>query len=808
MGFDYLIEAYNEFGYESEIEFIIKKGGVAFTTGVLDFQTSETDGLTYLSCKIVQTTGKQTIKRRSDIVTDIFSAEDLDGNTVAPAVTQNILLKAKPVSQLSDWKYRSVNFTKTNFGFQQFCAFPLFGNLTNYGIDDSLVSFDTSYVAQLAVEPSFLPEYRDDVTIVKAQSDLSNIKIKIRDLTFTSFGDDPVNVVKQLTVNYGSSYVSGEFETIFLENVTNNTFFNISSKDYDVTIPFVPNGGFIYISYTMLGLSSTGGATPVGSFNFTLTSGSLSINATSTAIDSVIKGVRYVDVFKENVKRLNGSTVEANRFDVGGEYYDQYAATGNLVKQRDDVPFPVKFKTIMNDLLELNCDYQILDNKVFIGQYQDFYPNTEIGVFVSPPDDSFKGTFNERYAINEVEYKYKNFEQDREESNTTDAIHTESQWLTSNKQVENTKSLDIDLIRDAYKIESIRKLALKETTSTTDDDKMIVLDVVALAPITQGGFTSVLSQNIDEDGNLQLLRTKLFRWDLLGFGVDSVFTIVDGATQNIGSYTVLEITDSLVRLEPIGFVPSFTGSSFTQVSYFYSNVSLVNRTDEGLIFFENLIEGDNYSNLRYSIKRNLKTWFPYLATATKFSPTGTFRNTYFKDNGSCITRFNGETANIEEKANILNADFGTALLTPFLKMTRLVAPFEDMINVMNGIDTITNNTIGGFIRCIDNKGKVIKLYPKDLEYLPSTETLSLTGEERFEDNLLILTLSGSSLIVNQVGYDINTLNNAWFEFDGDYLNIYDTNGLPITNITKYDKVQVNGQIFDSAINLMNYLTNN
>jgi hypothetical protein len=294
---------------------------------------------------------------------------------------------------------------------------------------------------------------------------------------------------------------------------------------------------------------------------------------------------------------------------------------------------------------------------------------------------------------------------------------------------------------------------------------------------------------------------------LLGFGVGSIFEIVLG--ENVGSYTVLEITDSLLLLEPIGFIPTFTGETFTQVSYSYSNVSLVNRTDEGLEYFENLINGDDFSNLRYSIKRNIKTWFPYLATASKFSPNGTFKNTYFKDNGECITRFTGEPENIQENANILNADLGDAILTPYLYETRLVVPFDDALNFLIANDTINeDNTIGGFARCIDNNGRVIKLYSAKFDYIPATETLRLTGEQRFEGDNLTLTISSTEVIINEVGYPLETLADVWYIMEGDFLTIYDTNGLPVIDETKYDLVVVNGLTFDSAIELMNYLTEN
>lgn len=806
-GYDFLIDCYNRHGFESNVDFEIELDGLVFIPSNLDFQTCETDGFSYFTCKAVQEQARQIVKRRADIVTNIFSTEDLDGNEVTPAQTQNILLKAKPVRQISKWNYAPVGFTSTNFGFQSFVAFPIFNNLIDFGIDASLTSFATSYTAQLVNEPAFLEQYRQDVTVIQAQADLTDIQIKIRDLSFTSFGDDPVNVVKQLSVNYGTSYVSGEFETILLENETSNTFFNLSSKDYDVTIPFLPNGGFIYIAYSMLGLTPTGGVTPIGSFNFTLTSGSLEINATSTAIDSVIKGVRYIDVFKENIKRINGYEVFAPRFDVGGEYYDQFAFTGSLIKQRDDVAFPVKLKDITEGLQEVNSDYQITD-KLYIGRYEDFYANNEIAVFVTPPDDTFKSTFNERYAINQFEYKYKTYEQDREESNTTDAIHTDTQWLLGNTQVENTKTIDIDQIRDAYKIEATRKLGLKDTTSTDDDDKMFLIDVVPLAPSTKGGFTSVLRHNVNSDGNLQLLRTELFTWTLLGFSVGDVFSILDG--QNIGDYTILEFDDSIILLEPITpTTPTFTGETFTEVEYPYTSVAFVNRTNEGLEFFDNLINGDDYSNLRYSIKRNIKTWQPYLATASKFIPNKEFKNTYFKDNGECITRFVGESENIQENASILNTELSEAIITPYLYETRLLAPFDQMTALINAIDTVNeDNSIGGFIRCIDNNGKVIRLYPNKLDYLPSTETLTLTGEERFDGEGVNIVISGDTVTINEVGYDVDVLSDPFYEFDGDYFKIYDLNRLPVINPTRYDDITVNGLNFNSSQELLNYLVNN
>jgi hypothetical protein len=104
MGLFNLLDYYKTYGFESEVEFILKKNGVTFTVGLLDFQMAKTDLLTYFECKVIQENNRAIINRRSDINVDVFSDKDLDLNTITPLTTENILLKAKPVLQVSEWK--------------------------------------------------------------------------------------------------------------------------------------------------------------------------------------------------------------------------------------------------------------------------------------------------------------------------------------------------------------------------------------------------------------------------------------------------------------------------------------------------------------------------------------------------------------------------------------------------------------------------------------------------------------------------------------------------------------------------------
>lgn len=814
-GYDWLKEVIDEFGFEADVDFEIELNGVLFIPSNLDFQTCETDGFTYLSCKAVQEQSKQLIKRRADIETNIFSDEDLDGTPVTPATTENILVKAKPVVQKSKWNsFNSVNnieLISAGTGSQSrtyiinYCS-----NVIDYGIENTLSFFTPNdyYFATGSPQPSGI----DNIRYIEALNDLSEVKIDVNFNFSGNFNNTNSKIIIKHyyyvgeTFNYNSRILIDQF-TQQKFNITDPSEFEYNGGLTVENINIPRNNLLWYwVEFVIEKVDGLFGP-PSLSATLNYTTHELDIIATSTAIDTVVKGVRYIDVIKANLKRINGYDVFAPRYDVGGEYYDQFAFTGNLIKQRDDVAFSVKFKDLMEDLQELNADYQITD-KLYIGQYLDYYPNKEIGVFLTAPDDSFKFSFNERYAINEFSFKYQTYEQDDSEENTTDAIHTDTQWLLSNLQVENSKEINIKYIRDAFKLEKTRKDASKDTTSTSDDDKMFLLDVVRLAPSSRGGFSALMTHNVNDDGQVQLLKdANLPSWAVLGFGVGSQFFI--NTDDNNGEYEVAKIENTIITLNPINpSTQSFTGESYTEVEYPYTNVAWVNRTNEGLVFSENLLNAENYANLKYSIKRNLQTWKPYIDTALMYKPNGTFKNTYFKDNGDAITRFDWETTNIQEDATITKDELTNKVITARLYETRLVAPYNDMVNVINAIDTVNaDNTIGGFIRCIDNNGKVIKLYPQKLDYVPSTNELTLTGEERYEGDGVNIVITNDIVTINEVGYDINELSSPFYEVEGDYLKIYDVNKLPVINPTKYMYVTVNGQTFDSSSDLFDYLVN-
>lgn len=805
-GFEFLIEAKNQKGYEVSCKFIIYDGVDEFAFGVLDYQTSETDEYSYFKCKVLQSTEKQLIKRRADYVVDVFSDETPDEEYIEPLQTTNILLKAKPTINESEWTTpQNYAGDVSNLGTNDFFyAFNFISNPIKYGIENTL-----SYIygfKQIFVDDD-LSQIADFIYI-DAQDDLTNGSIEIEDIdiTFSNYNTS-TGYVGLTGCKFRIYYLIGsEF------NYNNKTqLFSVnldSSQEYNYTGNFtitqdIPSGYKFWFWFefdTPVG-STIGVPNTIYNYNFK-NNAKVSAKYVATAIDTVIKGVRWIDLIKQNVKSISNLDVYAPLLDNGGKHYNNFAFSGNLIKGRDDVAFSTKFKDLMETIKEVNLDYQVLDDKVFIGQYSDFYTNKEIISLPMYPDDSFVSRFNDRFALNLAELNYTTYEQDRDETNTSDSVHTETQWTVQNKQVENSKVVKLPQIRDYNKIESTKKEAVKVTTSTSDDDKLYLLDCVPLAPNTVKGFTASMTHNINDEGNVQLLKdADLPSWGVLGFSVGSNFTIVSGF--NSGTYTVENITDTIITLNPVSPpTQSQTGVSLTEVSYPLDNVLFTNRTNEGFAEIDGIISSEKSSNLKYTPKRNLLEWETYLASAILFT-NNQLKNSYYKVNQYTTTgletRLNTETVNLIEKDNL---ELNNPILSAKEYDLTLVASFNDMVTLLNALNTINDDdTIGGFLRCYNPDYRVIKGFVKKLDYEPATEKLTVTLEELYQSDIIEITTNGNSITVNDVNYN-NVINGySWFEFNGDYFIIFDSDNAPIIEPTIYSKISFNGVIYDSVIEL-------
>lgn len=824
--FDKLIEYDKIYGFESEVEYLLKdsENDEYYLVGTIDFKNKQTDQIKEFSCKFIQSTSQAILKRRNDVKVDLFSDTDLDGEPITPVSTSGILLKAKPIIQTSNWNVSTPFWAYTYSGTTNILyQNPL--NILNAGaaIENSL-----SYIDRFIY--TLIDNLEDDYynfSYVDAVNDLTDISLTLTGVKMSyfipvgaSFSSGWQTTPDRIFIQ-GNAFEIGNTSFAASENVLFQDFYNPNTNTnpnrteyqlefigtesverfdgftgnadrYDVTLPDIVIPVDPIVRGKRLSILFN-----VGRY-FSIVewlSGSLKIIVTSTAIDSVTNGVRLIDAINQNAKSINQDfTVDAPRFENGGEWYDNFVFDGNLIRGRTS-PFIFSWKAIENALQEFNSDYEVNNNTVFVGKYDDFYTNNDIGAFLIAPDDTFRTSYNERYAVNRFNFSYKTFNQDKDDDNTIDGVHTETEWLNKNTQVENYKEIDIDFIRDPFMLETTRKksVSTKPTTSLSQDDKVFIEDIVPIAPSTRGGFSASITHFVNSDGDLQLLNDSTYNWSLLGFGVGDEFTIE--TTTNAGTYTVTELTNNIITLTPVVASPTDIGQKITRVSYPLTLVQYTIRTNEGFDRIENIDSPDKFSNLLYTPKRNiLNNWGSYLKTCTKYKPFDII-NTYFKNGGALLTQFNGGDV-ITENATITQAELSDMLVTPEIITTKVITDFSGFKDFSDLLKSTR-----GFIRVYDNNLAVRKLFPQKVDYVWSRNEMEITGEVKWESEYTTIIKSNGIYVINEVGYPEDILPELEYQTENNNIQFFDSVTRPLTNSTRYDYVSVNGVVYDTIIEL-------
>jgi len=820
-GVELLIKENKNYGNEADVKYILKKNGVSFTTGNVDFNKDyDSDNESYVKCRIIQNTNQALIKKREDIIVDLLSDKDLDDNTITPISVQRMFLKAKPTYGVSEWLHSEqctfqartsysdtsiVGLPTWEINTQQLACFST-NTVKEYGVENTLSNLDTEFGAN---PDGFNP---NSGVYIDAKEDLSNVVIKLRDLNIVANSRITNAGGSNVTSGSGSSYLvvrygnfTGSLSSLTTIIVHQKNFIFENSTDYnfpdsfDIPIDFIPSGHRVWVYLYAQSTATFDTYTPSGAFfaNYrvigTMFSGSMTIESTSTAISSVINAVRWIDLIKQNYKAIGSLPVNAPKYDIGGEFYDNFLFTKNLIKQDLTKPFYLKLKDTKEAFLE-QCAYaQINDNEIYIGQYEDFYTNNDLGGFLEVPDYEANITKNPKYLVNNFVFGYEKYEQDRTERNTIDAIHTNSEWYPQAQNSINKKDFKLPFIRDPFITEVARKMIFSiNQNSSNDDDNIFIADVIPLPPNSRNKFKRFLSyQTSSALSTLKILSDNTFSWTQLGFNVGDTI-IVNGVSR-----TVLAYTSSIITLTFTG--PDFSDTIQIEVDYPLTNVLYTNRTNEGLIFAENLRNSDNFGNLRYSIKRNISHWFAVLATYGKFIPTKKIKNTYFKANGDCKTQFLGEPEPIKENEDILISDIADyKILNQDIYKTTVRCGFEQAVQLLKDIQNVR-----GFIRVQNPSGGIIKGYVKEGNNIWSNEELALELEIKNESDFLNVTYSDGILYINEVGYDEKTANIKNYNIFNDFIQFFDINSINLCNRTKFDKVAVNGVTYDTIDNLVN-----
>jgi hypothetical protein len=794
-GFDYLLDVFQNEGWESQIEYIIEKDDLQFVTGIFSYSTAVVE-FDQITVKIIQNTNREIIKRLEDTDIDAFSSEALDGRTITPCATTNILLKAKPIRSISDWE----NTTSQDFNGMAGDYVNPSMNLTRYDIQASFVPFENRIDTNFA-------DAINNFTYLYARTSLTtgtitfniNCTLKYRpNGSGATSGRFILNVYK-----YRRPYNISELQIIpvYVKNFSgsvNQDF--IVNETITIDLPALEVGECLATWWADQFIATV----PITEMAISFQSYSMNITYTSTAIDTVVKGIRLIDLMKHNVKSLADVEVNTPIYDVGGEHYNNFAFNGLLLGQITDKPFYNKFKDLMNIPDEVCADYQINPDNVEILPYADYYTNEEMAVFEQLPKYDATTKPNKNFALKTADFKYKSSSSGRETNgeNSIDDVHTETQKYITDT-VDGNLKVELNHIRSAYLIEESRQRAFdnEQSKSLENDDKLFLLDVTELAPSTKGGFGANLLMQINDSGHLQILNNNLegdgidFNWGLLGFAVGGTFFIDEG--ENVGTWQVLTITPSVLTLFPISVTASYEGEAFIKVSYFFNDVLYTNRTNEGFTLIDGVIEPSKYSNLNYSWSRNIKRWYPYLATATKFKPNGVIKTASFKTNGNLVTQKIGESTSLADSADIINSEIASQkILNPFVHSITVYADFEKVTQLIEDI-----RDLKGYVTVKLNDGRTVKGYPSEIDYTWVTEELTMDIEEKFISDFMEITSSG--IVLN--GYENQPLPNS-FQINNIFVLLYNSDDIQLYPPIRFTNIKINGVQYTDITEFTDALT--
>jgi len=819
---DKLLYYNHYYGFESKA-----KLGIEFINGEsvimdMDFSTAISDDLEYFKCKCVEVSEVQIVKRRASVKVDLFSNLDIDGNTITPVMTSNILLKPKSIIQTSKWDQvaynnvysRAQGAKTTNYDYVNPCA-----NIIQSDLADTVSFFEIN---------SNSPH---DFYILEAKDNLTDINIKIEGLNLAfntdvdTGGDGYVDM--QFIVGWGDQNASlqvgdtlfhfEKYKTLLATYKTENQSYSYNSLtqgDFNINIDSLKRGDRIHVLFVFKIRQSSD--IPGSRFEvFTTIEGmKTTISALTKSYYSTTKGIRLIDAVRQVSKSISGLNVNAPVIDSGSQYYDTFLFNGNLLRGIVDKPFYLSLDDLSNSLsTEINGDFETNEN-LFFGKEEDFYTNNEIWFFDNTQFSGFNKKTNDRFAINEFSYFYKNFQSQKENdaSNSYDIIHGQSKMTFFNKMVENKKEISIEWVRDAFMIEEERRKSLEidDQTATQNSDTIFALDTIVNTTDTIIKETSLLYHEYKElNGNLILRSKGEPNFKTLGISINDNFQIF-APDNNAGNYGIVTIENNSIELQPrilLAFPPqkaipagkpnaNNNGERYTTYQYILNHIKypLRNRTNEGFSNINGLNGAESYSNLRYSKKRNIvNNYQSYLATCNSYW-NKTLKTTWYQNNRDFTSTYSGLMT--KEGEDFLPEK---PILSPWLYENAIFAnvDFSDFAIIRNKLKSKR-----GFIRCIDKTGNVIKLYPKKMSYENLSKELNITGEAKFEPQKMSILTDNDNFITINDEVVIKTL--IW-EIIDHKVYIFDSNRQRLFNGVFWNNVAINGAFAKSEKELTELL---
>ncbi len=797
-GFRFLMENRRIKGSEMKVGYKISRNGVDFREFELDNREDDlTDGETYYKAKLVEIGLVADHFRNLKNTFNAFSDKNWKDETITPIVPFNYLVKATPQSNRTTFTMPSnYEYTRNNLS-EEFGYFVSVN--PSQLINPSEINNTLGWIFSADVVIS-------NFGLIQAVVDTQNINIDI-DVDFdyrfrgvfvgeppTSYGNISLRLDMYIddTIDYFTSTPYQTFLSVLSIGDDSTEMNGTFTQSFNVQLDELPVGKKIFILYRIvLGTNRR--------IELLFRKNTIELEAINTDLDLVVPAVRYIDLIKQGGKFVNNLPVVAPRFDVGGQFYNQAVFSRSLLEQRKELY--TTNENLQMSLQEYCADVEISKDNLNIRQHQDFYENNEISSFLVIPSEDYTEPYDETYLINNIAYGYKNYEQDRTSKNTAQSFHTFAEFLPKNERADKDKKIENEFIRDPFLKQATFNLAIRTpSTSTEKDEKLFIEDIVPLAPNTSREFVRTLLVRW-QDGKLEILNRNtlgtnddaILNWNNIGLAVGAGFQILSGA--NTGNYTIFSINDigTILTLTPIGSISQVSGNYTIRMKHFYSNVNWQTRTTEGFS-----IAPEGYSNLAYTIKRNLKYWYYYLATATMYCKKD-IKNSFFKNFGKLETQLLTETTPVIEDATILYEDLFTPLVEPITIKAKIVAEYNDVVDYLENY-----RTTKGYVRLYTPTGKVVKVYPKDFQYTLATNEAVIQGEKKYEDEYLRITIEGNIVNVNDAPYDLQGVA-EWFRTQNDFIQLYDKKSNPLSNFYRYDFVLLNGINYNSIDELVTQL---
>jgi len=798
-GLGWLLPVIKEKGFEAKVYYRISVDGLVFRTFQLDFTDDPlTDGKTYVECKLIDNEKVANFKRTFDSKFNAFADKNWNEETITPIETFDYLKRASVFNEEGEMNQLSYfNKTVAQWGGDAHVFQPCL-NIVKAGIENALTSFlDIEYLPDTA-DVTLSKQLINDRTVIKAKKRIVNLKIKISGL-MGSFLTTGFFTRNRLRIAYGNIPID-DWTTFDLFEST-NTSFTFNNLTYEVTVPFLEVGQRVWIFFSSTNGNPTQASTPISSVSLNIADTmKIEMTANTQGFDQVIKAFRWIDLIKQASKFNQNINVNAGLLDVGGVHYNNAIFNKRMMTSRVD-NFFITPKDVFESVYEVNNDFEVSENEIFINHQKEFYQNIQIGSFLEVPSIEYSEPLNKRAQVNRMNYGYKVFEQDRTTTGTSLSVHTDMELRIRNEQVENVIDRKILFSRDAMASQKAIELEVTNpTTNTEDDNNYYIENMVALPPSSFGLITAILAMrvingrleilNIDSDGDFTNIA---FTWTNRGIGVGQTVSIIVGA--NLGNYTVFAIEPNKITLTPIGFTPSFSGDAFIQLRFFYSGVAFQTRTDQGFSLIENI--SNTFSNLFYTIKRNIQNYFSEHLAMVLFYSKKDIIVAKPPINADCTTQLTSESAPVIESAPILYSGLLNPLITPVTYNGNLIGEYSDVVAYLNAYKVNR-----GFLLAITPENDVRRVYPQEFKYNISTNEIEiLRGEVQFETENLIITGTISNLFVNDAPYNLSGVAD-WWRFQNDYLQLFDEKSRPLSGKYKYNLVILNGVTYSTKEELV------